>query len=386
MTTSILHVGGLFDGTRLHGPSIVTVQNKRIASVEDLTPDAPAATTDFGRESFLMPGLIDTHVHLALDAGDDPPASLATEDESTTIARMAKSARKALIAGVTTIRDVGDKNFLSLRTAEGCRRHPANGPHIVTSGPPLTSPGGHCHFLGGEVAGVDDLRAAVRERHRRGCQVVKIMVSGGHITRGSSPYVTQFSRAEVTAVVDEARSLGMTVAAHAHHPTAIEYALSAGVTSLEHATFMVPGGFHVPDALVDRIIEGGVFVSATLGRDPDADDALGSTWPAIDEIYRELHWRGVRIVAGTDAGINPAKRHDVLPYAVAELGGIGMSPVEALSAVTRHAAELCGLAGSKGVVRAGADADLLVLGADPTADLTRVRDVVAVYRAGYRVR
>ena len=175
----------MFDGvgtTTLADP-LVVVEDGRITSVAfgprtAAPPDAelvdlPGAT--------LLPGLVDAHVHLAFDAGPDSVGALADRDDDAVLDAMAVAAPAQLAAGVTTVRDLGDRDYLTLRLRE--RSGPL--PTIAAAGPPITSPGGHCHFLGGEaVQGIDGVRAAVREHAARGVDVIKVMASGGNLTPG----------------------------------------------------------------------------------------------------------------------------------------------------------------------------------------------------------
>lgn len=198
-----IRAGRLFDGISsiTWAEPLVVVEDGRITSVDRggggaVPPDAellelPGAT--------LLPGLVDTHVHLAFDAGPDPLVALAGCDDDAALTAMEQAATAQLAAGVTTVRDLGDRGYLALRLrgSAGAAR-----PTIVASGPPITSPGGHCHSLGGTATGVDGVRAAVRERAERGIDVVKVMASGGHLTAGTVMHGTQFDDAEMRALVD----------------------------------------------------------------------------------------------------------------------------------------------------------------------------------------
>ncbi|GID32215.1 imidazolonepropionase-like amidohydrolase [Paractinoplanes brasiliensis] len=388
----VLRAGGLFDGrTGRHGAVSVVARYGIITEVADTVVTGDLPVHDFGPGSWLLPGLIDAHVHLVFDGSADPVAALAARDDDEALARMREAAAAHLDAGVTSVRDLGDRGFLAARLAEQTRSDMAAGPHIVACGPPITTPGGHCHFLGGAVTGVEGLRAAVRERAARGCDVVKVMASGGNMTPGSDPARSQFTRAELEVVVEEARRLGLKVAAHTHGVAAIADAVRAGVFSIEHVTFMTPDGSEPPDDLLDEVAGSGVMVSASLGLRPDlwaqvpaADRAMVEHWY---ELNGELARRGARFVVGSDAGIAPFKPHGVLPYAAGQLvGQLGFTPAEALTALTARAAEACGLAGHKGSVRRGLDADLLVVGGDPLADPAALLDVRAVVRGGVLVR
>lgn len=382
----------MFDGRSGRGGAVVVVVGD--GAIKEVGPSAPVddlAVLDFGPDAWLLPGLIDTHVHLVFDGSVDPVAALDGLDDDELLGRMRQAAAAQLDAGVTSVRDLGDRGFLSTRLASQTRADMAAGPHIVAAGPPITTPGGHCHFLGGAVDGLDGIRAAVRERAARGCDVVKIMVSGGAMTPGSDPAVSQFTPDEIRVAVEEARALGMTVAAHTHGARSIGDAVRAGVFSIEHVTFVTPDGSPPEDTLLDEVAASGVLVSATLGRRPDEWSALpGPVRDMISRWYQlngELYRRGARVVVGSDAGIGPLKPHGVLPYAVGELiADLGTSPAAALTAVTARAAEACGLAGRKGSLRPGMDADLLVVAGDPLSDPSALLEVRAVFRGGVLVR
>ncbi|MCO8275489.1 amidohydrolase family protein [Actinoplanes sp. TRM 88003] len=387
-----IRAGGLFDGRTGH-PGAVTVVARYgiLTEVTDVDRVGDLPLLDFGPGSWLLPGLIDTHVHLVFDGSADPVTALAGRDDDEVLERMREAAAAHLDAGVTSVRDLGDRGFLSTRLAGQTRSDLAAGPHIVASGPPITTPGGHCHFLGGAVDGVEGLRAAVRERAARGCDVVKVMVSGGNLTPGSDPALSQFTRSELEVVVEEAGRLGLKVAAHTHGADAVADAVRAGVFSIEHVTFVTSDGSAPPDDLLDEVAASGVMVSASLGLRPElwaqvppSDRAMVEHW---FELNGELSRRGARMVVGSDAGIAPFKPHGVLPYAAGQLvHQLGFTPAEALTAITARAAEACGLASHKGSVRRGLDADLVVVDGDPLTDPAALLDLRAVFRGGKLVR
>ena len=380
-----VRAGRLFDGERGLRAGAVLVQDGRIVDV--VTGDAPGSATlvDLGPDACLLPGLVDAHVHLAFDAGPNPVAAVEASDDPTLLARMREAAGRALRAGITTVRDLGDRSFLAIEVR---RQLGADGPEILAAGPPITVRGGHCHFFGGEAEGAEAIRAAVRARRDRGCQVVKVMASGGNMTAGSDPESSQYGPGDLALVVAEARDVGLPAAAHVHGPRAVADAVEAGFDTIEHVTFQTADGVRADPRTLDRIAESRIVVSATVGRVPGQEipPAMARRAAAVLANHARLYRAGARIVPGTDAGISLAKPHDVLPYGIEQLAGLGMSNGEALRAGTALAAEACAVGDRKGRLRAGYDADLLAVAGDPLTTLGTLHDVLAVFRAGHRVR
>ncbi len=384
-----------FDGERLltdrtvvliDGARIVAVQSEDVALPRGCAVDAnPTAT--------VLPGLIDGHVHLCCDSDVNALERLAdiSDDAMTQVIAAGLDAQAAV--GVTTVRDLGDRRYAVIdwrdRTDRGEPR-----PTVIASGPPITTPDGHCSNMGGGVKGIVALRRAVRERAERGVDVVKIMASGGVNTPGTDPSLPQFTVDEIAAVVEEAHALGLPVTAHAHALTAIRNALDAQVDGIEHCTFVTDSGVQVDPDVIATLVAAGVPVCPTLGFAPTA-----SPPPAVLEFFRKagisheqriqvvtaMHAAGVRIVAGADSGINPGKHHGVLPESLIQLSEGGIPATDVLASATQVAADVCRLADRKGRLAAGLDADLLVVEGNPFADITALRNVSAVYLRGHRL-
>ncbi len=317
-----LRAAWLFDGTgsALIPDPVVLIKGHTILDVGSgvAIPDG-VRMTDLGGAT-LLPGLVDTHVHLAFDTSADVVGHLARQADDEVVDAMAAAARTALRGGVTTVRDLGDRGYLSL----GLRGR-ADLPHILAAGPPITTPDGHCHFLGGATAPTaTGVRAAVRERAERGVDVIKIMASGGNLTPGSRQEASQFPAGVLRAAVDEAHRLGLPVTAHAHATSAIADSVAAGVDGLEHASFWAADGIDSPAELVR--------------------------------------------------------------YSPAILVQLGMSPAQALRVITSGAAAVCGVGNRKGRIAAGYDADILAVGGDPLSELDALHRIRAVYARGAAVR
>ena len=237
----------------------------------------------------------------------------------------------------------------------------------------------------------------MRERADRGVDVVKVMTSGGFQTTGTQVMLCQFTLDEVRAVVGEAHAAGLPVTAHAHGLPAVHMAMAAGVDGIEHCSFLTDTGVSQSEQDLARLAEAGTAVCPTLGQagplvpSPNAAALLarlGMTPEQVVEMIKRrvglMHAAGVRVVSGSDGGIAAAKPHGLLPVSVAFLVEGGVSTVAALASATALAAAACGLGDRKGRLRAGYDADLLVVDGDPVADTGALARLVAVFAGGRR--
>jgi imidazolonepropionase-like amidohydrolase len=372
----------MFDGERFVRDPVVTFEDGTILDVGG--PALPGAHVVDMDDATLLPGLIDAHQHLVFDGNGSLEEQVvdATDDELRERARL--HARRALDAGITTIRDLGDRNFVTLDLCGDPEL-----PTILASGPPLTAQGGHCWFLNGCCADSNALVAAVRERKRRGCAVVKIMVTGGALTPTYPMWASQFTTDDVALVVSTAHALGLPVAAHCHGIDGLVQAVDAGVDTIEHCTFFTESGRSEPDdALIERIAASGIAVSATmgvlLGHTPPP--VVAANFERVLDAMRRLRENGATVVVGTDAGISAGKPHDVLPHAAVHLAAIGLAPAEVLATMTAVAADVCGLTGRKGRLAPGHDADILAVQGDPSIDPDSLLAVRGVWRGGRPAR
>ena len=360
----------------------------------------------------LLPGLVDAHSHLAFDPHGSGEQQLLNDNDATVLARMRRHAAQALRSGVTTLRDLGDRDYLALRLRDGDARDlapdsddfasdPTNpvsrredpmsdrenavlAPEISAAGPPLTSRGGHCWFLGGEADDPREVAEAVRNRARHGVDVVKIMATGG---MGANPDTAQYDFPALRALTETARDHGLRTTAHAHAAVGIRDAVSAGVDGIEHCTFVTNDGVQLDSEIVDTMAAAGTFVGCTVVRPrDDMPDAVLGTIEPYWENQATMHRRGVRVVCCTDAGINPVKTHDVLAADLAFFASRVGTNEEALASVTSLAAISCGLGHRKGRLAPGYDADLLAVTGNPVHDPRVLGAITAIYRAGRPVR
>ena len=375
--STVLEADRLFDGRSIVTPGRVAVADGVIRAVGDRVEGVPDERLE---GHTLLPGLVDCHQHLVFDGDGSFEEQVGRCDDDGLRARARANARLALEGGVTTLRDLGDRGYVTLDL-----RDDPDLPTILASGPPLTIVQGHCWYLGGECADGDALVAGVRERHERGCDVIKIMATGGAGTPTVPGWVSQFAPDDLRRAVAEAHRLRMPVAAHCHGDDGIAQAVDAGVDTIEHCTFINPELDPDPDpALLERLAASGIELSATIGECPAAPPPppiIAELRPKIQRVHAKLREMGVQIVVGTDAGINLAKPHDVARHAISVLTDMGMSPIEALHAMTEAGADAIDRP-DKGRIAVGAAADLIAVPGDPTADPAAMATIARVWKAG----
>jgi imidazolonepropionase-like amidohydrolase len=349
------------------------------AELESRTPpDVPRLAWPTGT---ILPGLINGHVHLAFEPGPDPMRAAMHDDDDALLRAMAQAARTLLDGGVTTARDLGDRGGLALRVRDAIAAGTLVGPRILAAGTPLTPPGGHCWFLGGEVDGHAQIRERIAAAAASGVDLVKVMASGGQSTPGGAAmWESQFGVEDLRVVVEEAARHGLRVAAHAHGTDSIVAAVAAGVATVEHCTFLTgPGTSDLRADVAAEMAARGIVACPATGGDWRKLAARIGEERALELFgrLRRLADHGVRVVPGTDAGLTP---FDGLPATLGRYRDFGFTAVEILDMATSGAAEALGLAAVTGRLEPGLAADLLVVDGDPVADLdalTRIALVVA---------
>jgi imidazolonepropionase-like amidohydrolase len=378
----------LFDGHRFHEEAhFVGIHDGLIERVEASKSTGGSSgprgdIIDFSDVSgaTILPGLIDAHVHLAISGADQSEK----QDPAPLVAlRMVHNGLVNLRAGITTVRDLGTKDHIDVSYKRGLGLKLIQGPRYLSAGQPIIATGGHTPYMGKQVDGPYEARRATREQLQAGADWIKMMVTGGIMTRGTDPTRQQLFRDEIQAVVETAHAAGIPVAAHCQGGPGIADAITAGIDSLEH-------GIWLTDEAVDLLLEHRTAYIPTLsaisliaegvpvaGVNPPAwavEKALVAR-DAHRESFVKAVAAGVRIVAGTDY------RHGSLPYELALMVDYGMPPLEALRSATSRAAELLRLP-LVGRIAPRMVADLVVVAGNPMKDIRVLETVLLVVQHG----
>lgn len=362
---------------RVFDSGTVIVEDARIVKVTEGEASVPreARKVDLGGRT-LLPGFIDCHVHLCLDGGPDPASSAKQDSLSTMTLKAAEFARRTLMAGVTTLRDMGGIHSVDLAVRDAVRSGLINGPRILASGKIICMTGGTGWTFGGrEADGPHEVRKAVREQIKAGADLIKLMATGGVITPGVEPGCTQFTEEELSAGVEEAHKAGRKTAAHAQGTRGILNALRAGIDSIEH-------GIYMDEETVSLMVDKKVPFIPTLsplinierngveGGVPEfAVNKTNQVKPFHLESIRMAREAGVIFAMGTDTGC-PFSAHGANLNEVVFFVDQGFSPLEAITAATRTAANTLGLQAELGTIEEGKLADLVIVQGNPLDDIS----------------
>jgi imidazolonepropionase-like amidohydrolase len=400
----VIHAGKLLDkpGSPPRGPSTVIIRNGKIVEVLSGHQPAPAGATIIDlKDKFVLPGLIDSHVHLDSDSGGNAALIEAITDSPARAAyRAAGNAKKTLMAGFTTVRNLGDGTGATLALRDAVAAGELPGPRIIDAGRSISTTSGHMdatlsvsedlhNSIGQEnlCDGVESCRQAIRKQIRRGVDVIKIATTGGVNSRIGAGLGRQLFDDEVKALVDTAHLYGKKVAVHAHGDDGVNAALAAGADSIEHGTlltdesvklFKAAGAYYVPTlSTVNGYLE-------RLAANPNAypPDVLAKVQWRIGVTGKSLakaYPAGVKIAFGTDAGVSKHGRNaDEFELMVKH----GMPASAAIQAATMNAATLLGVEKEVGSLESGKAADLIAVAGDPTADVTTLKSVRFVMKDG----
>ena len=393
MDTLLITNARLVDGTGA-GPrdgATVVVQDGRIVEIRQSSDDGSgegAQVLDLEGRT-LLPGLINAHCHVMMDASGDPIAAVSRKDVATAVLEAAGRARQMLHAGITTARDLGGYEYAELALREAIAKGLLPGPRLLCAGKLITMTGGHGWPVGLESDGPEEVRKAARKNIKRGVDCLKFMATGGVLTEGVEPGSPQLGEEEMRAGVEEARHVGKGTASHAQGTGGIKNAIRAGVDTIEH-------GIYLDDEAIQMMIERGTVYVPTLAAPYQIiqagaargipEWALEKSIRVSDAHRRSFEWAlaaGVTIAAGNDGGTPFNPSHDLVTE-LRLMVEYGMNPLAAIRAATWGSARAVGLVEETGTVQKGKWADLLVLapGADPLQDVTALADIEHVIKRG----
>ncbi len=395
-TRTLVRAGHLLDvktGKLLDSQTIVVVGE----TIQSIAPSAQvqAGPTDtvIGLGALtVLPGLLDVHTHLTMDTNFDPYHELTMTNAKEAITGVV-NARTTLLAGFTTVRNVGASGYTDVDLRDAINSGQIAGPHMLVSGPALSITGGHCdenllpfqyHVVGDGVAdGISAVQHQVRQNIKYGADLIKICATGGVLSKGDDPQASQYTLEEMRAIVADAHRLGRKVAAHAHGAQGILWASEAGVDSIEH-------GSYINDEAIAEMKKNGTYLVPTLyledwmlekGNLPPfyhqkMVDIIGV---AKGNIKRAMQV-GVKIALGTDAAVYPhgLNAHELDVY----VNQLGMTPLAALQSATLNAADLMGLSAKNGSLEPGKWADIIAVDKNPLDDVRVLQNVKFVMKAG----
>ena len=402
--TTVIHAGRLIaDASRpASGPSTITVTDGRITAVTAGLRPAPAGARLIDMsDRTVLPGLIDTHVHLSGNPDEDFRDQTTTTPEMATLVG-AQNALTTLRAGFTTVRDVGSPRMVgfALRRGAADRRIPS--PRIQSSGPSLSIIGGHGDVSGfrpeinaaldegNTCTGPEQCAARVREAAKRGADLIKITATGGVLSQQARGLGQHFTDAEMKSIVDTAHGLGLRVAAHAHGARGIEAAARAGVDSIDHGTFAdaraiaamkASGSVMVPTLMaftgIRERLGKGVYTAPVEAK-------IRETLSQVGKAARAAHRAGVPVVFGTDSAVYEHGRNAQEFALLVELAG--MTPAQAIASATTAAAKLMDLENEVGRIAPGYSADMIAVTGDPLRDVRALEKVDWVMVRGTEAR
>jgi imidazolonepropionase-like amidohydrolase len=397
---TVIRAARMIDGTGAPAVqnAVVVITGNRITSIGGAVPKN-ATVIDLG-DATLLPGFIDAHTHLVGRVlGEEGWNDSAVRDyEGYTAVRAVGHAEKTLLAGITTVRNVGAERFHDMALRKAIEEGYVRGPRMQNAGYALSITGGHCDENGyrpglldgtvreGIANGPDEVRAAVRYMAKYGADVIKTCATGGVLSEGDAVGAPQYTFEEMKAAVDEATKLERKVAAHAHGTEGIKIAVRAGVASIEHGSFLDDEGarmmaergtYLVPTLSAAERVEAAAKANVLTGL--RKEKALMAAAAIRNAIKLAVKYK-VPIAMGTDAGVGPhgANMHEL--KLLVDWGGL--RPLDAITAATMGGARLLGWEKRIGSIEAGKLADLIAVPGDPLADITRLENVSFVMKDG----
>lgn len=394
--TTVVRAARLLDVTTgvVQRPGLIVVEGSQIRAVGSATVPPGATVIDVG-DATLLPGLIDSHTHLQDEPGSNWVAQRAYETTALMTLRASRNARRALLNGFTTVRDLGSTGFVDVALSRAIAQGWIEGPSVIPVGHHITITGGHCDLTGfapgilergpegGVADGQDEVTKAVRYQIKHGAQWIKVCATAGVFSFEGPAGAQQYSELEIRAAVEEGARHGLRVAAHAHGTEGIMAALRAGVASIEHGSMLTPEAVALmKEREVWLVPQAYIFDSmdpATLP--PAVRRKFEQMAPLAKRSHEEAIRSGVRVAFSTDG---PLEKNDPWREFVA-LVDRGMTPIQAIQSATNRAAEFLQLT-DRGTLASGSLADIVAVAGDPTVDITAMQAVRFVMKGGSVVK
>lgn len=348
----------------------------------------------FWPDGTLLPGLIDAHAHLTFSADGEAVSNAVSESTPMQVARALGNAQFALTKGVTTVVDCGGRTEVMLAVRDAIATGLIAAPTLFVSGSPITTTDGHCHWFGGTADTTEEVIKLARQLTQDGVDFIKVMLTGGNTTAGSNPRRFQYSEETISALGAECVLLGQPLVVHAHSEHAVRLAASAGATVVAHASCQDEDGhMSLSMSTIEALNSAGTYVDATItvgavGVDVDADEAVlrrRDQRTAMLPLFLRMHESGVAILGGTDGGVPGVSHGQVAQAMIALHVEVGLPLGEALLSGTRKPAEAFGRSERIGSIRAGAQADLLLLDGDVVVDVSAVCRPAHVWSNGHLI-
>lgn len=397
---TVIHAGWLLavPGEQPEREQSIIIRGERIEAVEDgyVTPEG--ATVIDLTSSYVMPGFIDSHVHLQFELSPTRRLDNVTRSSADDALQGAAYARTTLMAGFTTVQDVGGDLEASIALRDAQRNGWIDGPRMRVSGPAVTPTGGHAdvngynldvmHAMESPAAcnGPADCRRAVRELIRARVDVIKITATGGVLSQTAAGTEQQFFADELEVIVEAAHMMGRQVTAHAHGVSGINAFLEAGGDSIEHGTYLDDDSIRLfrrtGAYLVPTVIAGVTVAELAETADwmtPEVRQKSMEVGPNMLAMLRRAHAGGVRIAFGTDSGVSP---HGMNAREFQLMVEAGMTSMEAITAATVNAADHLTMGDDIGTIEAGKYADIIAVAADPLDDVSVLMDMQFVMQGG----
>lgn len=392
-----IRVGKLIDGTGAQPKTgvgiLVSGQHIEFVGKESELPSERIGEAECYNAHHLtaIPGLIDSHVHLVFSGNGHPVATLDSEDDGTILIRATYAAERALLSGITTLRDCGDRNNVTVSLREAIRREIVPGPDLLVSGMPITTTAGHLWFMGIEADSVSELSKAVRSQAKAGVDFIKICGTGGGMTPTSNFGEPQYSLREMSHVVREAHVLRKRVSAHVHATEGIRYTLEAGIDTIEHCSWLSSQGtIDFDESLATRIADSSQYVVITVGseRKPLLSGGGGDRpeyQPERFEVLRKMWDLGIKMSFATDSGVANTQIDGLALSLEVVARYVGLPRLSVLSSATGLAAKALGIADRVGTLQRGKLANISLVAGDPLDSLLNLQDVEAVFLRGRQV-